>query len=58
MSKDYQPSLCVAAQMGIVSMCRVLIENGADTKATMGLKDTALHLATRCQHFYVVSFLC
>lgn len=58
MTKDPVPALCIAAQMGIVSMCRVLIDNGADTKAVNSMKDTAMHLSTKYQHFYVMSFLC
>ena len=57
MSESEISPLCMAAQMGIQSMCRVLVENGDPMTATVGAGYTALHLAIKYQHFYVVTYL-
>lgn len=58
LSKDKEPAICIAAKMGLYSICRALIENGDKMTGTMGFGYTALHLAVKFEHFYVVTLLC
>ena len=57
MSPNESSPICFAAQMGIQSMCRALVENGDPMTDTEGAGYTALHLAVKNQHFYVVTYL-
>ena len=57
MSPNESSPICFAAQMGIQSMCRALVESGDPMTDTVGAGYSALHLAVKNQHFYVVTYL-